>query len=79
MGPTEAAWPNESRWIWLAIAGWVLLFRGPSFVKGLQIASAPRTLRDFFQEYASARNWLDGRRVYEDQHIAAARLLRSLA
>jgi hypothetical protein len=23
-------WPNERRWIWLSIVGWVLLFRGPS-------------------------------------------------
>ena len=35
------AWPNERRWIWLTIAGWLLVLRGPAFVENLQ-ARPPR-------------------------------------
>ena len=70
-----STWPKESRWIWLTIAGWVLVLRGPAFFDTLQLANPPRTLPDFFQEYAAARNWLDGRRIYEDHHDAAPRVV----
>ncbi len=70
-----SAWPNERRWIWLTIAGWVLLFRGPAFVESLQAKSPQELLPDFFQEYASARNAFEGRPIYDDHHESVRRYL----
>jgi Glycosyltransferase family 87 len=70
-----SAWPNERRWIWLAVAGWVLLLRGPAFIENLQAKSAQVLVPDFFQEYASARNAFDGLPIYGDQHESVRRYL----
>jgi len=69
------AWPNERRWIWLTIAGWVLLLRGPGFVEALKARPPQDIVPDFFQEYASARNWLEGRTIYADHHETVPRFL----
>ncbi len=70
-----SAWPDERRWIWLTIAGWLLLLRGSIFVENFQ-AKPPRELvPDFFQEYASARGWHEGLPVYADHHESARRYL----
>jgi hypothetical protein len=70
--PLEA-WPNERRWIWLTIAGWLLVLRGPAFLGDLQVKG--RRIPDFFQEYASARSWFEGRPIYSDLHESAPRYL----
>ncbi len=72
--PTST-WPNERRWIWLTIAGWLLLLRGPAFIENLQARPAQELIPDFFQEYASVRGWLDGRPVYADHHESVPRYL----
>ncbi len=43
-----SAWPNERRWIWPTIAGWVLLLRGPGFVEAVQAGSLANFIPDFF-------------------------------
>jgi hypothetical protein len=42
--------------------------RGPPFVENLQAWPPQELIPDFFQEYASARGWLEGRPVYVDHH-----------
>jgi hypothetical protein len=69
------AWPNERRWIWLTIAGWLLVLRGPAFIEGLQAKSPRELVPDFFQEYASARGWLEGLPVYADHRDTVPRYL----
>jgi hypothetical protein len=69
------AWPNERRWIWLTIAGWILLLRGPMFASNLQAKSPMEMIPDFFQEYASARNWVGGLPVYDDYRKSVRRYL----
>lgn len=65
--------PKEQRWIWLSIVGWLLVLRGPGFIVNLH----PRHsfIPDFFQEYASARSWLEGGPVYASHHVTAPRYL----
>ncbi len=70
-----SAWPNERRWIWLTIAGWLVLLRGPAFIDNLQAKPPQELIPDFFQEYASARGWLEGRPVYADHHESVPRYL----
>jgi hypothetical protein len=43
-----STWPNERRWIWLTIAGWLLLLRGPAFVENLHAQSPQELIPDFF-------------------------------
>ena len=69
-----SAWPNERRWIWLTVAGWILLLRGPAFIENLQ-AKSQEVVPDFFQEYDSARNRLEGLPVYGDYHEGVRRYL----
>jgi len=74
------------RWRWHHIAIWLFLFalvvwwRGPSYRRALRpdyFPDAPSLLLlpDFFQEWASARNWLEGLPVYTPQEATAARYL----
>ena len=63
--PLES-WPNERRWIWATIAFWVVILRGPAFIEDLQARPPGELVPDFFQEYASARGWLEGNVVYAD-------------
>jgi hypothetical protein len=67
------AWPNERRWIWLTVAFWVLLLRGPAFLEKVRATSD--IIPDFFQEYASARNWFEGLPIYADHHQTVPRYL----
>jgi Glycosyltransferase family 87 len=67
------AWPNERGWIWLTAACWLLILRGPAFVENLRTTGG--RIPDFFQEYASARNWLEGLPIYADHHRTAQRYL----
>jgi hypothetical protein len=56
------AWPRERPWIWWSLAFWTIFFRGPDFMAGLQVPA--RSLPDFFQEWASARNYFEGLPIY---------------
>jgi hypothetical protein len=64
---------NEQRWIWLTASLWILLFRGPAFLGNVR--SPGDVVPDFFQEYASARNWLEGLPIYTDHRQTAPRYL----
>jgi len=70
-GDTFSTGPNEGRWIWLTVASWALVFREPTFVENLQGKMSRGHVPDFFQEYASARNWFEGLPVYTDHHETA--------
>ncbi|MGC8642088.1 MAG: glycosyltransferase family 87 protein, partial [Isosphaeraceae bacterium] len=69
------SWPNERRWIWATIAFWLVILRGPAFVENLQARPPSKLVPDFFQEYASARCWLEGKAVYGDYHESVRRYL----
>jgi len=69
------AWPNERGWIWATLALWLLVLRGPAFIDNLRAKPPQELVPDFFQEYASARNWLEGLPIYANQHEAALRYL----
>ena len=69
------AWPDERRWIWATLAVWLLVLRGPAFIDNLRAKSPEELIPDFFQEYASARNWLEGLPIYANQHETALRYL----
>jgi hypothetical protein len=68
-----AAWPSARRWIWAALAVLVTLTQGPAFVHSMRPAAGESV--DFFQEWASARNFLDGAPIYTDLEVSAARYL----
>ena len=68
-----AAWPSARRWMWAALAVLVSLTQGPGFVRSLTPAAGESV--DFFQEWASARNFLDGAPIYTDLEVSAARYL----
>ncbi len=70
-----SAWPNERRWIWLTVAAWLLLLRGPAFVENLQAKLPQELVPDLFQEYSSARNAFEGLPIYADQHESVRRYL----
>jgi hypothetical protein len=70
---------HERAWSWRACVAWsvvavaVGLLLGPGFVRSLRPGRG--SLRDFVQEWASARNLIEGRPIYEDQEISLARYL----
>ncbi len=53
-------WRKERPWIWATLAFWLLVFRGPAFIDNLRAKSPEDLVPDFFQDYASARNSLEG-------------------
>ena len=67
------AWPAARRWLWAALAAMVCLSQGADFVSSLR--PGPTEGVDFFQEWSSARNWLEGVPVYTDLEAAAKRYL----
>ncbi len=69
------AWPNERRWIWATLALWLLVLRGPAFIENLRVRPPEELIPDFFQEYASARNRLEGLPIYANQHETVPRYL----
>ncbi len=71
------AWPEYRRWIWLSIAAWLVLLRGPAFVDNLRVKSPEQSTPNFFQEYASGRNWLEGISIYSDHRETVPRYLHS--
>ncbi len=67
------AWPKGGRWLWAVLAGLVCLTHGPEFLRNLR---PPRDRwTDFFQEWASARNYLCGLPIYADHQLTVERHL----
>jgi hypothetical protein len=67
------AWPKGRRWLWVALTGLVCLTNGPEFLRSLCPARDRWT--DFFQEWASARNYCHGLPIYADHQLAVERHL----
>ena len=63
--PASRSWPWSARWLWIVLCGAVCAWQGPPFVKNLR--PGPQEVLDFFQEWASARNYFHGLPVYEPQ------------
>ncbi len=65
--------PVDRRWLWTSLAAWACLLRGPALLESLH---APRDWEpDFFQEYASARNLVEGLPVYTGHEHTVERYL----
>jgi hypothetical protein len=62
---------TTQRLVWTALALLICLWRGPSFVQSFW----PTGRDDFFQDWASARNWYEGAPIYRDQDISAEQYL----
>jgi hypothetical protein len=71
------AWPKGRRWLWIVLAGLVCLTHGPQFLRYLRPARDRWT--DFFQEWASARNYRCGLPIYSDHRLAIERHLGYVA
>src|SRR5437763_967461 len=67
------AWPAGRRWLWVTLAVVVCALQGPSFVRSLR--PPPDRGLDFFQDWASARNRLEGLPVYTRHEVTAQRYL----
>jgi hypothetical protein len=74
-GPWDplSALPRARQWLWLALAVLVCAFQGPAFLRDLKPQRNEGV--DFFQEWSSARNLLDGRPVYGPTEEAVERYL----
>ena len=68
-----APWPRARPWIWAALFVLVCFLQAPRFVATLR--PNPAVGVDFFQDWASARNFLEGRPIYEDQNVTVERYL----
>jgi hypothetical protein len=67
------AWPAARPWLWASLAVLVCWVWGPLFV---QISRPPRDLVvDFFQDWASGRNYFSGSPIYADLKGAVERYL----
>src|SRR5262249_7253592 len=69
----QSSWSWGSRAAWGVVALLVGLWQGPSFVWSLRHGNGH--LCDFVQDWASARNLLEGRPIYEAHEISLARSL----
>lgn len=67
------AWPQARPWIWAFLAAFVAAVQGPAFVRSLRPDRGVGV--DFFQEWASARNVLNGLPPYENLAEAVHRYL----
>ncbi len=56
------AWPAGRKWIWAALATFVVAAQGASFLRSIR--TTWRGANDFFQDWSSARNVLEGRPAY---------------
>lgn len=75
--PPSRAWMIARNLILLAVAVLVVIWRAPAFRLAFQPNSFPPGkgffLPDFFQEWASARNYLEGLPIYTPHEITVAR------
>jgi hypothetical protein len=67
------AWPKGRCWLWAVLTGLVCLTQGPEFLRSLRPARDRWT--DFFQEWASARNYYHDLPIYMDHQLAVERHL----
>lgn len=65
------AWPVGRKWIWALLAIYVLVAQGPSLLHNIR--GRWDGGNDFFQDWTSARNVLEGRHAYLPLSVAAAR------
>jgi hypothetical protein len=56
------AWPAGRKWIWALLAAFVVIAQGPLFLNSFRVTWTEGS--DFFQDWASARNVLEGRPAY---------------
>jgi len=56
------SWPTARPYVWALLAIAVAVLQGPSFLRQLRVDS--NTGNDFFQEWASARNYREGLPIY---------------
>ena len=64
------ALPSGRKWIWALLAVYVLIAQGPTFLRN--IPGRWDGGNDFFQDWTSARNVLEGRPAYLPLSVAAA-------
>jgi hypothetical protein len=67
------ACPPVRTYLWMALAILACLFQGPSFVDRLYPSRDHGV--DFFQDWASGRNFLEGARIYESHEVTIERYL----
>jgi hypothetical protein len=63
------AWPVWRTWIWAVLATFVVAAQGPSFLRSTRTSWLGAN--DFFQDWSSARNVLEGRPAYLPLSVAA--------
>jgi hypothetical protein len=56
------AWPAGQKWIWAILATFAVIVQGPLFLQSFRVTW--NSGNDFFQDWASARNVLEGRPAY---------------
>lgn len=66
-------WPAGRRWLWAFLAVLVCVLQGPAFISSLR--PLPTEGVDFFQDWASARNFQAGLPVYTHQKVTLERYL----
>src|SRR5436305_12818254 len=66
-GPAAFVWRYR---VLLVLVGAVCGYFGPTFVRALCVPDEENTPRDFFQEWASARNYWEGQPIYGPQREA---------
>lgn len=76
-GDVSGRMGGSGRWIWASIAFWVCVLQVPSFVA--DFAGSAEVLPDFYQDWASARNYGSGRPVYTRHDISIPLYLGSLS
>lgn len=69
--PARTPWPVERIVLWTVLAVVAVWHRGPAFLTAMQPAEG--RYYDFFQEWASARNHLEGLPVYTEHHESLLR------
>ncbi len=73
MPPHRAAWPARRIAWWALLALGMILWQGRGWLQDLR--PDPDRPVDFYQEWASARNFLSGLPIYEPQRISCSRYL----
>ncbi|MCE9605438.1 MAG: DUF2029 domain-containing protein [Planctomycetia bacterium] len=67
-------WPTTRRFVWACLLVLSCFAYGPGFYRGL--VEPGKNFADFFQEWASARNYFTGRPIYTPQREAAQLYLK---
>src|SRR5262245_53638828 len=65
------AWPTGRKWIWAILASFVVIAQGPSFLRSFRVTW--EVGHDFFQDWASSRDVLEGRPVYSPLSASVSR------